>query len=251
MIKIFIPVYNEEEFIEPNLRYMVPRFSKLLINDYKIYVVNDGSTDRTGDILDSINIDKVIHLKCDGPSVRENLAKMFVKQGKRGDLIFFMDADLSTDMSSFPHLITEMKKGYDIVIGSRYQKGAKLDRTPYRFIVSKIFNIFLNLYFSSRVSDHECGFKLFKYEVIQDLIKDMGWNLQRRAFWDSEVLIRAQQKGYRIKEVPVTWVEGPKSYISIKKEKSMIMYIIKLKFRLIKERVNSRKKQKSLSINSD
>ena len=117
MIKIFIPVYNEEEFIEANLCYMVPKFSKLLTDDYMIYVVNDGSTDRTGDILDSINIDNVIHLKCDGPSVRENLAKMFVEQGKKGDLIFFMDADLSTDMSSLPRLIIETKKGFDIVTG--------------------------------------------------------------------------------------------------------------------------------------
>ena len=251
MIKIFIPCYNEEEFIEPNLRYMVSKFSKLLKDEYKIYIVNDGSTDRTGDILDSINIDNVIHLKCDGPSVRENLAKMFVKQGKKGDLIFFMDADLSTDMSSLPQLITEMKKGFDIVIGSRYQKGAKLNRTPYRFIVSKIFNTVLNLYFGSHVKDHACGFKLFKYEVIRDLVKDMGWNLQRRAFWDSEMLIRAQQKGYRIKEVPIIWVEGPKSYISIKKEKSMVSYILILKFRLIRERKINRKKQKSLFINSN
>ena len=50
MIKIFIPVYNEEKFVEQNLRYMVSMFSKLLTNDYKIYIVNDGSTDRTGDI---------------------------------------------------------------------------------------------------------------------------------------------------------------------------------------------------------
>ena len=240
MIKIFIPVYNEEEFIEANLRYMIPKFSKLLTDDYKIYVVNDGSTDRTGDILDSINIDNVIHLKCNGPSVRENLAKMFVKQGKKGDLIFFMDADLSTDMSSLPQLITEMKNGFDIVVGSRYQKGAKLNRIPYRFIISKIFNTFLNLYFGSRVRDHECGFKLFKARVIKDLITDLGWNLDRRAFWDSEMLIRAQKKKYSIKEIPVTWREGPKSYISVRKERSMVPYIIALKFRLIKARKEGR-----------
>lgn len=251
MIKIFIPVYNEEESIEQNLLYMVPKFSKLLTNDFKIYVVNDGSTDRTGDILDSIRLDSVIHLKCNGPSVRENLAKMFVKHGNEGDLIFFMDADLSTDMSSLPQLIAEVKRGYDIVIGSRYQKGAKLNRTPYRFIVSKIFNIFLNLYFGSLVKDHECGFKLFKYEIIRDLVKEMDWNLQRRAFWDSEMLIRAQGEGYRIKEVPVIWREGPKSYISIKKEKSMVGYILLLKFRLVKEKKINRKKQKSLFINSN
>ncbi|TFG13421.1 MAG: glycosyltransferase [Promethearchaeota archaeon] len=243
MIKLFIPVYNEERFIRPNLQYMVRRFSKLLKDDYKIYVVNDGSIDRTTQILDSLTIDNLTHLNCNGPTVRENLAQMFVKHGRRGDLIFFMDADLSTDMKSLPEVIQQAKNGYDIVIGSRYQKGATLSRTPYRFIVSRIFNLFLNLYFGSTIKDHECGFKLFKYEVIKDLIDDMGWNLERRAFWDSEMLIRAQSKGYRIKEVPVSWVEGPKSYISIKKEKSMIFYILNLKFRLLKEN-NLRRKTK-------
>jgi glycosyltransferase involved in cell wall biosynthesis len=251
MIKIFIPVYNEERFIEANLRYMVPRFSKLLTEEHQIYVVNDGSIDKTSEILDSISFGNIIHLKCNGPSVRENLARMFVEHGKKGDLIFFMDADLSTEMSSLPQLIRYVNLGFDIVIGSRYQKGAKLNRTPYRFFVSKIFNTFLNIYFGSQIKDHECGFKLFRYEIIKDLVADLGWNLERRAFWDSEMLIRAQQKGYRIKEVPVTWVEGPKSYISIKKEKSMIRYILLLKFRLFKERKRKRKKEQSLLTKSN
>ncbi len=236
MIKIFIPVYNEEEFIEQNLLYMYKKFSQLLEKEFIIYIVNDGSTDQTGNIIDSFSLKNIRHLKCKGPSVRENLAKMFVEHGKKDDLIFFMDADLSTNMSALPQMFAEIRNGYDIVIGSRYQKGSKLERTPFRFFVSKIFNLIIRLYFGSKIKDHECGFKLFKVHIVKDLIKDMGWNLDRRAFWDSEMLIRAQKKKYKIKEVPVTWVEGPKSYISVKKEKSMIPYILKLKFRLISKR---------------
>ena len=236
MIKIFIPVYNEEDFIESNLNYMYKRFTKLLKDDFLIYIVNDGSTDKTGDIIDAINLRNLVHLRCKGPSVRENLAKMIFNHADNEDLIFFMDADLSARMSAIPQLLDVINQGYDIVIGSRYTKGSRLSRTPYRFIVSKIFNIFLRIYFSSKINDHECGFKLFKANIIKDLISDMGWNLQRRAFWDSEMLIRAQRKKYKIREVPVTWVEGPKSYISINKEKSMVLYILFLKFRLRIER---------------
>ncbi len=235
MIKIFIPVYNEERFIKSNLKYMLNRFLNLLYDDFIIYIVNDGSIDKTGDIIDSMNFKNLIHLRCKGPTVRENLAKMILKHAENNDLIFFMDADLSTDMSAIPQLFKTIKQGYDIAIGSRYIKGSRLSRTPYRFIVSKIFNLFLRIYFSSKINDHECGFKLFKANIIKDLIKDMGWNLQRRAFWDSEMLIRAQRKKYKIREIPVIWREGPKSYISIKKEKSMATYILFLKFRLINE----------------
>lgn len=240
MIKIFIPVYNEEKFIKSNLKYMLNRFLKLLKDDFIIYLVNDGSTDKTGEIIDALNFENLIHLRCKGPTVRENLAKMIFKHSDNHDLIFFMDADLSTDMSSIPQLFKAIKNGYDIVIGSRYVKGSRVKRTPYRFIVSKIFNLLLNIYFISKINDHECGFKLFKARVIKDLITDLGWNLDRRAFWDSEMLIRAQKKKYSIKEIPVTWREGPKSYISVRKERSMVPYIIALKFRLIKARKEGR-----------
>ena len=236
MIKIFIPVYNEEKFIEANLKYMHNKFLNLLHEDFVIYLVNDGSTDKTGDIIDSMNFKNLVHLRCNGPTVRENLAKMITKHCEINDLVFFMDADLSTDMSAIRQLFEAINQGSDIAIGSRYVKGSRLSRTPYRFIVSKIFNLFLRIYFSSKINDHECGFKLFKANIIKDLIKDMGWNLQRRAFWDSEMLIRAQRKNYKIREIPVTWREGPKSYISINKEKSMVPYIFLLKFGLINER---------------
>jgi len=236
MIKIFIPIYNEERNIKSNLEYMYKKFLKLLNAQFIVYLVNDGSTDKTDEIINSMTLENLIHLRCNGPSVRENLAKMMFEHGEDDDLLFFMDADLSTNIAALPHLFKATNDGYDIAIGSRYVKGSKLSRTPFRFIVSKIFNLFLKIYFGSKINDHECGFKLFKASVIKDLIVDLGWNLKRRAFWDSEMLIRAQRKKYKIKEIPVIWVEGPKSYISVRKERTMVPYILTLKFRLIIER---------------
>ncbi len=240
MLKIFIPVYNEEDHIKKNLSYIYSTFRDLLKIKFKIYIVNDGSTDNTTEIIDSFKCDNIIHLRLKGPTVRENLAKSFIDYGEKGDLLFFMDSDLSTEMRAILKLIHEIERGYDVVIGSRYVKGSKLKRTPYRFVVSKIFNMILRVLFCSKIKDHECGFKIFRAEVLKDIAGDMGWNLDRRAFWDSEFLIRAQKKNFKIKEIPVNWVEGPKSYISISKEKSMIPYIIRLKFRMIRENINSK-----------
>jgi len=236
MIKIFIPIYNEEKFIGPNLKEISKELSKIFNEKFIIYLVNDGSTDKTGEIIDSLKLKNAIQLRCKGPTVRENLAKMLSRHSNNEDLLLFMDSDLSTDMAAIPYLFNEVKNNFDIVIGSRYVKGSKIKRTPYRFMISKLFNFFLRFYFNSKINDHECGFKLFKAKVVKDLVNEMGWNLHRRAFWDSEMLIRAQKKGYSIKEIPVKWVEGPKTYISVKKERTMIPYILSLKFRLIKER---------------
>ena len=236
MIKIFIPAYNEEKFIGSNLTYLSSKFSELLKEDYIIYIVNDGSIDKTGQIIDDLKINNIVQFRCKGPTVRENVGKMMLKSCNKGDLLLLIDADLSTDIKAIPQLFKEINNGYDVVIGSRYVNGSRLRRTTYRFIVSKLFNFSLRVYFGSNIKDHECGFKLFKAKAIKDIVENMGWSFKRRGFWDSEFLIRASQKNYLIKEIPITWEEGPKSYISLKKEKSMIPYIFFLKFRLFKER---------------
>jgi len=237
MLKIFIPVYNEEKIIYRNLMKIYVTFIDLFFhNDFFIYIINDGSIDSTEHIVEILRLDlrvkNIIQIKYDNPTVRENLVQSMAEYSNSNDLVLFMDVDLSTDMSVIPQLLEEIENGYDIIIGSRYIKGSRLKRNLFRFIISKLFNLFIRIYFGSKIKDHECGFKLFKAKVIKDLVEEMGWNLQRRAFWDSEMLVRAQKKGYSIKEIPIIWTEGYKSYISLNKEKSMILYALKLRFRM-------------------
>ena len=230
MLKIFVPAYNEEKVIETNIRNIHDIITKKF-KDFRLYLVDDGSTDSTHKIGKNINLKNYKYLRCGGPSRRENLVQSMVKFSNKEDIVCFIDADRSTGEEALDYAIEKMKD-YDIVIGSRYVKGSKIKRKLDRRIISFLFNKFVRIYFRSKIRDHECGFKLFKAKVLKELVNEMGINHERKMFWDSEMLIRAQRKGFHILEIPVRWIEGPKSALGFKKELPMIKYILKLRFRL-------------------
>lgn len=231
MLKIFVPAYNEEKNIEKNIKD-IHKILTNKFNEFKLYVINDGSTDNTENILNNIKQKNFEAIKCNGPSRRENLVQSMVKYSKDGDIVGFMDADRSTDEDALDLIIKPLEENFDIVIGSRYVKGAIIKRTIKRRTISFFFNLFVKFYFNSKINDHECGFKFFKANVLKALVKDMGINNERKMFWDSEMLVRAQRKNYKILEIPVTWFEGPKSALSFKKELPMLKYMLKLRARL-------------------
>ena len=138
----------------------------------------------------------------------------------------YMDSDRSTNEIVIPKMISMIDQGFDICIGNKYGKTSKIKRNIDRYIISKLYNWFVNLYYFTNISDHGCGFKAFRAKVLQDLVKDMGWNNERKMFWDSEMLIRARRKNWKIAQVDVSWVEGPKSALTIFSEISMIKYML-------------------------
>jgi hypothetical protein len=229
MIKIFIPVYNEGVNIEKNLDaiYFALQISHL---QNKIIIVNDGSTDNTVNKMQSLfkppykNFD-YIHFGF--PSRREHLAQAIVSRGKLGDIIVMLDGDGSVNSNAVSRAITLIQQGCDIVVGNRYHKHSVTRRSFKRLVVSKIYNWMIRVMFGSKMADHECGMKVFKYSVISALIDDLGYNLQRGFFWDAEMLIRAQRRGYSIKDESVEWTEAKKSSQSFSKDWPMILYILK------------------------
>ena len=229
MLKIFIPAYNEEKIIDSNIRNIYSLLSKRF-NSFKLYLVDDGSTDNTYNIAKSIKLKNFVYVRCNGPSRREYLVQSMVKFSSDGDVVGFMDADRSTGEDYLDHAVSSIKD-FDIVIGSRYVSGSDIKRKIDRLFISKCFNFFVRTFYGSRINDHECGFKFFKAKVLKELVKDMGINFERKMFWDSELLIRAQRKNFRILEVPVFWVEGAKSALSFKKELPMVLYMLKFRFR--------------------
>lgn len=229
MIKIFIPVYNEGAAGAKNIAaiwYMLDSWNiDMIMGDFKIFVVDDGSTDNTKEEI--LKLKNVEYCKYPGPSRRENLALAMVEYGKDSDRIVMLDSDRSIKESIIPYLVGSLKDGYDIVIGSRYIKGAICKRSISRLLISKIYNLSIRIMFGSNFADHQCGIKAFHYNVIKKLVDEMSVNSQRKFFWDTEMLIRAQRKGYKIKEFPATWNESKKTCQSFWKDKSMIWYILK------------------------
>ena len=110
-------------------------------------------------------------------------------------------------------LVAPLLSGHcDVAIGSRLAQGALVVRGPKREIISRTYNLLLQLTLRGRFSDAECGFKALRRdaaEMLLPLVEDNQW------FFDTELLVTAERMGLRIGEVPVHWVDDPDSRVNI------------------------------------
>lgn len=212
-LSIIIPAYNEAERIPQTLLDMDKRLAHAPYT-YEILVVNDGSKDKTAEVVR--NMEKMIrNLKLVDNEANKGKGGV-VKQGMlmaNGVVRIFTDADNSTSIDQFDQMIPFFKEGYSVVIGSRTAKGAKLDppeplirQIPGR-VGNLVFQVVLGLW---GIWDTQCGFKAFTAEAAKRIFERSyisGWG------FDVEALSLGRQLGYRIKEVPVHWVNDTRSHV--------------------------------------
>lgn len=233
-VSVFVPVFNEEGIIDRDIRELEYVIKKIPV-EYEIFIINDASRDRTEKIAKKIERSKrkvnLLNYKI-GPTRRENLAQSFRRAS--GDIIVFVDIDLVESFRFFSYLIDQVISGYDIATGSRYVFGAKIKRRPFRFFISIFYNACVRLLFRTKIRDHLCGFKAFKKAVILELVEEMGYDksLKRGVFWDTELLVRALRRGYKIKEIPIWWRERNKSALYFRREVKSISYILQFMIKL-------------------
>ena len=238
-ISVFIPLYNEKKIIKKAIRTIC-----MVLDDakfsYELFIVNDASTDLSRQECQYFekkrdNI-KILNYK-KGPTRRENLAKSFKEA--TGDIIAFIDIDLVMSLRFVPDLLYAAFEEHDVVTGSRYLSQSKIKRRTFRLIVSKIYNTCIRLFFRTGLTDHMCGFKAFKREAALSLAQEAGYDesLRRGIFWDTEILVRARQKGYDIKEIPIWWRERKKSALSFNREIKALPCIIKFWFKYIRKKI--------------
>lgn len=233
LLSVFVPCYNEEQRLEKNILLIYHALCALK-KPFELVIVDDASTDATAAIAKKLtekHKEILYQYYSNGPSRRENLGKAFYTA--KGDIVAFMDLDLSADIASFPRLIASIENGNAIAIGSRY-KGVRAKREFGRKIISVIYNAFMRLYFGSNVVDHQCGFKAFRKEKLLSILDLMGYDATfvRGWFWDVELLVRAQKKLYTIDEFSVPWKFGKQSSFDFRRELKMLPYVLKLKWRL-------------------
>jgi dolichyl-phosphate beta-glucosyltransferase len=212
-LSIVIPAYNEAERLPKTLLDMDKRLENAPYS-YEILVVNDGSTDNTGEVV--TNMAKMVrNLKL--IDIQDNGGKGgTVRRGMllaSGQIRIFTDADNSTSIDQFGQMIPFFKEGYDVVIGSRTAKGAKLDPPEpiYKQIPGKLGNLLIQALLLPGLWDTQCGFKAFTEDSakkIFELSRIGGWG------FDVEILSLAKQMGYRTKEVPVRWVNDTRSHVN-------------------------------------
>jgi hypothetical protein len=232
MLSMFLPCYNEEDRLVPNVERVYAALRERQ-SPFELIIVDDGSVDdtpvlgrRIAELHDEVSF---VHYD-NGPSRRENLGAAL--RSAKGAIVAFMDLDLAVDLSCLPRLIDGVHK-CDISTGSRYV-GERPKRSIKRRLISSTYNGFMRWYFASQILDHQCGFKAFRREVLFSVLDKMGYDAThaRSWFWDAELLIRSQHMGFSIDEFSVPWHEGGPSSFSMRRELRMVPQVLRLRSKL-------------------
>ena len=209
-----IPVYNEEQVLAQSVGTLRD-FLRQHLADYawRIVIADNASIDRTLAVAQELaqKYSEVTYIHLDQKGRGRALRKAWTES--EADVLSYMDVDLSTGLEAYPPLVRAIaEEDYDIAIGSRLMKGAQTTRSFKRELISRIYNLIIKTMFFTRFSDAQCGFKAISQKAARELLpltEDQAW------FLDSELLILAEKKGYRVKEIPVRWVEDPDSRVRI------------------------------------
>ncbi len=230
-LSVIIPCYNEEKRIGKTLE-AIHSYLKNQPYQSEIIVVDNGSTDSTAQIVNgfqnSIPNLNILTEKSHGKGWAVKQGMLFSK----GDYRLFTDADNSTDIAQVEKLFKYIHQGYDVVISSRKVAGAILTQAQpiSRIWLGNIFAWFVRLVIPlGNIRDTQNGFKLFSSRVASKIFAEQ--TIYHWAF-DVEVLALAKKFGFKIKEVPITWVNDERSKMNIKGMVQMIFEIILIRLHL-------------------
>ena len=209
-LSIVIPAHNEAERLPPSLA-QIDDFLQRQSYKAEIIIVENGSHDRTYEVArehtQALGYARVLQ----SPAGQRGKG-LAVKQGMlaaRGDWRFICDADLSMRIDELTRFLPPESDDCDIIIASREAKGAQRVGEPqYRHLMGRVNNWIIKLAALRSFEDTQCGFKMFRAQVAEDLF---GVQRMNGIGFDVELLFIAQRRGYTVKEVPITWYYDPYS----------------------------------------
>jgi glycosyltransferase involved in cell wall biosynthesis len=224
-VTAIIPVYNDRD----SLGSAIPRSIAVLatITDkFEIIVAEDGSNDGSAEFVReyATRDERVRLLHSDERLGRGKALNRAIREAK-GTIVCYYDVDLATDMRHLPELIAAIRDGAAISTGSRLMPASDIIRTGGREIASRTYNFLVRLFLGSGVFDHQCGFKGFDKVRILPLIPTIQSD---HWFWDTEILVRAQRKGFLVAEFPVHWRAGKGTTVKVKDVFEMGSSILRL-----------------------
>lgn len=213
-VEIVIPVLNEERALPPCIETLIEFTAQHPDYKWKITVADNGSTDRTPEVIAELGekYPNVGTLRLEERGRGRALKQAWLASD--ADVRCYMDVDLSTDLKSLPDLASAIaEEGYDVATGSRLSKESQVvGRKLSREITSRGYNMLIKFMFWPPFPDAQCGFKAVSRKAAEELmplIKDNAW------FMDTELLLLAQVAGYRIKSIPVRWVDDPDTRVKV------------------------------------
>ncbi|HAR99948.1 MAG: Glycosyl transferase, group 2 family [Candidatus Moranbacteria bacterium GW2011_GWC2_37_73] len=240
-LSVVIPAYKEKERIGANL-LEIEKFLSDKNFEYEVIIVIDGSPDNTAEVARNY-AKQIKNLRVINNEVNHGKGYV-VRQGlleAKGKYVVFLDADGSTSITHVEKCLPELESGVDVVVGSRKIKGAfvQIHQPKYREFMGEggnwLIRIILGLW---SFPDTQCGFKMLTgkaaHEVAQRMVVD-------RFGFDFELIILAKELGFKIKQMPVRWLNEEGSTVSLTGPNGFIQVLIdlfKTKWRLITGKYN-------------
>ena len=209
-LSIVIPAHNEESRLPRSLAEID---SFLARQEYcaEVIIVENGSHDRTFEIAsEHARANSYITVLQSPDNLRgKGLAVKHGMLAATGDWRFICDADLSMRIDELDSFLPPAATGFDIIIASREAPGAiRIDEPEYRHMMGRINNFIIKMAAIREFEDTQCGFKMFRGPVAEDLFTVQRMN---GIGFDVELLFIAMKRGYKIKEVPISWYYDPYS----------------------------------------
>ena len=202
LLSIVIPAHNEEHRLPPSLQ-KIHDFLETQAFEAEVIVVENGSTDHTVEVAETFARDhpyvRVIEADVRGKGLAVKVGMLAAK----GDFRFICDADLSMPIEEIVKFLPPHVNGCDIIIATREGPGAnRVGEPEYRHIMGRINNLLIKLLAVRKFEDTQCGFKMFSRKAAEDLFE-----VQQMVGigFDVELLFIAEKRGYKIREVPITW----------------------------------------------
>src|ERR1022692_189671 len=212
-VDIVVPVRDEERDLGPSVRRIEAYLRTRFPFSARITIADNGSSDGTWAVALALasELDAVRAVRLEQPGRGRALRSIWL--ANEADVLAYMDVDLSTDLNALLPLVAPLLSGHsDVAIGTRLARGARVIRGPRREVISRGYNLLLHAVLGARFSDAQCGFKAIsraRARVLLPLTRDTGW------FFDTELLVLAQQAGLRIHEVPVDWIDDSDSRVKV------------------------------------
>lgn len=209
IVSIVIPVYNEALLL-PMVLERVASAPLPAGCEKEIIVVNDGSTDTTGQVLDRYRESHFIVVHQSPVNFGKGAAIRLGLTRSSGEVILIQDGDLEYDPQDYPAVLAPIVSGAaDVVFGSRFLRGVRGMRKR-NWLANKILTYTSNLLFGARITDQATAYKAFRREVVER----MRLRCIRFEFC-AEVTAKVRRLGYRIHEVPISY--NPRGVLEGKK----------------------------------
>jgi glycosyltransferase involved in cell wall biosynthesis len=229
-VSAVLPVYNDREALMTAVPQSLEVLEAIAPGSFELIVAEDGSSDGSAEFVGEWEArEPRVRLMHSDERLGRGRALNRAFAGAKGSIVCYYDVDLATDMQHLAELIGAVRDGYDIATGSRLLPKSDITRSGGREIASRGYNMLVRMVLGSSLHDHQCGFKAFRRDRLLDLLPSVSAD---HWFWDTEVLVRAQKRGYRVREFPVRWRQGPGTTVRRKDVVEMGSAVIALWWRL-------------------